>query len=90
MDCFYGNAAFFLTQLKGLVIVVAYSFIVSFLIFKLINLSSQFGLASEEEELGLDAIQHNEKYLQGTLLVSHTNGSYAKEERAHAIIINFW
>lgn len=70
---FYGNAAFFFTQLKALAIVVAYSFTISFLIFKLINLIQPIRVSDEEEELGLDASQHNEKYLQGTLLVK-TNG----------------
>lgn len=65
----YGNAAFFFTQVKALFIVVAYSFAVSFAIFKFINLISPIRVTSEEEELGLDASQHNEKYLQGTLLV---------------------
>jgi Amt family ammonium transporter len=70
-----GNIDFFLIQLKGMAIVVAYSFTVSFLIFKLINLIQPLRVSSEEEELGLDATQHNEKYLQGTLLVtSSTNG----------------
>lgn len=59
---FYGNAAFFLTQLKALVIVVGYSFVVSFLIFKFINFILPLRVSSEEEELGLDATQHNEKY----------------------------
>jgi Amt family ammonium transporter len=68
---FYGNAEFFFTQLKGLVIVVAYSFVVSFVIFKLINLIQPLRVSSEEEELGLDASQHNEKYIQGTLLVNN-------------------
>jgi Amt family ammonium transporter len=35
-------------------------------------------VSSEEEELGLDESQHNEKYLQGTLLVSN-NGKMAEE-----------
>jgi ammonium transporter, Amt family len=70
---FYGNPDFFFTQVKGLVIVVAYSFIVSFLIFKFINFILPMRVSETEEDLGLDATQHNEKYLQGTLLVS-TNG----------------
>jgi Amt family ammonium transporter len=77
---FYGNAAFFFTQVKGLGIVVAYSFIGSYLIFKLINLIQPIRVSSAEEEEGLDASQHNEKYLQGTLLVS-SNGT-VKEEKA--------
>jgi len=76
----YGNAAFFLTQLKALAIVVAYSFIVSFAIFKFINFILPLRVSSEEEEIGLDATQHNEKYLQGTLLVSsNKNGTYLEE-----------
>lgn len=59
---FYGNAAFFFTQVKALVIVVAYSFTVSFLIFKFINFILPLRVSTEEEELGLDASQHDEKY----------------------------
>jgi Amt family ammonium transporter len=59
---FYGNPAFFLTQLKAMVIVVVYSFVVSFMIFKFINFILPLRVSSEEEELGLDATQHNEKY----------------------------
>ncbi len=66
---FYGNPTFFFTQLKAVGIVVAYSFTVSLLIFKLINLVSPMRVSSEDELLGLDATQHNEKYSQGTLLV---------------------
>ena len=71
---FYGNSAFFLTQLKALAIVVAYSFTVSLLIFKFINFVLPLRVSTIEEELGLDATQHDEKYLQGTLLV-HQNGA---------------
>ncbi len=70
----YGNLAFFLTQAKGLLIVVAYSAGVSFLIFKLINVIEPIRVSSEDEELGLDASQHDEKYVQGTLLVPQPNG----------------
>jgi Amt family ammonium transporter len=59
---FYGNPAFFFTQLKAMVIVVVYSFVVSFVIFKFINFILPLRVSSEEEELGLDATQHNEKY----------------------------
>ena len=75
---FYGNFSFFLTQLKALGIVVAYSFTVSYGIFKFINFILPLRVSSEEEELGLDATQHNEKYLQGTLIV-HQSGTI--EER---------
>src|SRR5689334_15582511 len=68
---FYGNAAFFFTQLKAMAIVVAYSFGVSYLIFKFINFILPLRVTAEEEELGLDETQHNEKYVQGTLLVKN-------------------
>ena len=59
---FYGNAEFFLTQLKAMGIAVTYSFVVSFIIFKFINLIQPLRVSEEEEELGLDATQHDEKY----------------------------
>ncbi|MFN5479435.1 MAG: ammonium transporter [Chitinophagaceae bacterium] len=59
---FYGNADFFLTQLKAMGIAVAYSFIVSYIIFKIINFIQPLRVSEEEEELGLDATQHDEKY----------------------------
>jgi Amt family ammonium transporter len=70
---FFGNAAFFFTQAKAMLIAAAYSFTVSFLIFKFINFILPLRVSSKEEELGLDASQHNEKYLPVTLLV-HQNG----------------
>ena len=50
-------------------IVVAYSFVVSYGIFKFINFILPLRVSEEEEEIGLDATQHNEKYVQGTLIV---------------------
>lgn len=76
---FYGNASFFFTQLKAMLIAVTYSFVVSYVIFKFINFILPLRVSAEEEELGLDATQHNEKYLQGTLLV-HNNGKIQEEE----------
>jgi len=58
----YGNMSFFLVQSKALSIVVSYSFIVSYLIFKFINLVLPLRVSLEDEALGLDATQHNEKY----------------------------
>lgn len=76
----YGGVAFFFTQLKAMAIVAAYSFAVSFAIFKFINFILPLRVTEAEEEEGLDASQHNEKYSQGTLLV-HQNG-VLKEEAA--------
>jgi len=59
---FYGNPSFFLIQLKAMIIVVTYSFVVSYAIFKLIAYVLPLRVSEEEEELGLDATQHDEKY----------------------------
>lgn len=59
---FYGNPTFFIIQLKALLIVVTYSFIVSYGIFKFISILLPLRVSEEEEELGLDATQHDEKY----------------------------
>ena len=75
---FYGGLGFFLTQVKGLAIAVGYSAGVSFLIFKLINLVEPIRVSQADEEIGLDASQHNEKYVQGTLLVPQPNGKLAE------------
>lgn len=81
---FYGNPEFFFTQVKALAIVVAFSFTASFVIFKFINFILPLRVTEEEEELGLDATQHNEKYLQGTLLVAK-NGQMKEEEVSDAV-----
>jgi len=65
----YGNPAFFFTQLKAMLIVVTFSFSVSFIIFKFINFIQPLRVSDEEEEVGLDQSQHDEKYIQGTLLI---------------------
>ena len=67
---FYGNPEFFFTQLKAMLIVVVYSFTVSYIIFKGINYFLPIRVTEEEEEIGLDESQHDEKYMQGTLLVN--------------------
>lgn len=64
----------FLIQLKGMAVAVGYSFVASFIIFKFINLILPMRVTQAEEAEGLDASQHDEKYLQGTLLV-HNNGN---------------
>ena len=61
----------FLIQLKGMLVAVTYSFVVSYIIFKVINLIMPMRVTQEEEAEGLDASQHNEKYVQGTLLVQN-------------------
>jgi Amt family ammonium transporter len=63
----------FLIQLKGMALSATYSFVVSFIIFKFINLILPLRVNEQQEEEGLDASQHDEKYMQGHLLV-HNQG----------------
>ena len=58
-------------------IVVTFSFCGSYAIFKFINFVLPLRVTEAEEELGLDASQHDEKYSQGTLLVN--NNGVVKE-----------
>lgn len=79
----YGNSAFFFTQLKAMLIAVGYSFSVSFVIFKVINFIVPVRVSDEEEAAGLDASQHDEKYVQGTLLVATKEGLKEQEITVH-------
>jgi len=65
-----GNFDFFFIQAKGAFIVIVFSFVVSYIIFKIVNMIQPIRVSSEEEEAGLDSSQHNEKYSQGTLIVT--------------------
>jgi Amt family ammonium transporter len=80
----YGNFSFFLIQAKAMACAVGYSFIVSFLIFKFINFIIPIRVSSHDEEQGLDASQHDEKYLQGTLLVTTKQGLVEQEVTGYA------
>jgi Amt family ammonium transporter len=75
-----GNFAFFFTQAKAMLIAVAYSFAVSFVIFKFINFIVPLRVSVVEEEEGLDASQHDEKYVQGTRLVTTQTGEIVEKE----------
>jgi Amt family ammonium transporter len=74
-----GNPGFFFIQLKAMGIAVGYSFAVSYGIFKLVNFIVPLRVSEEEEEEGLDASQHDEKYTQGTLLVATPEGLKEQE-----------
>ncbi|RPD40340.1 ammonium transporter [Chitinophaga barathri] len=75
----YGNFSLFYKQVLGLLLVVTYSFTVSWLIFKLINLIHPLRVSEEEEELGLDVTQHNEIYHPNMLSIDG-KGKIAEEE----------
>src|SRR5579863_731058 len=68
----YGNPGFFLIQLKAMAMVVVFSFTTSWVIFKFINFIVPIRVSGREEEEGLDMSQHNENYIQGTLLLGDT------------------
>jgi Amt family ammonium transporter len=75
----YHNPSFFFIQVKAMAIAVAYSFVVSYGIFKFVNFIVPLRVSQEEEEEGLDASQHDEKYTQGTLLVATPEGLKERE-----------
>ena len=58
---FYGETDFFASQLIGILIVTSYSFVVSYGIFKIINLIEPIRVTEAEEEEGLDITQHDEE-----------------------------
>jgi Amt family ammonium transporter len=82
----FGNVDFFVTQVKALAIAVGYSFAVSYAIFKFIDTVLPLRVSSEEEEIGLDESQHDEKYVQGTLLVSHPIDGEIEEKELDVLI----
>ncbi|QEC53304.1 ammonium transporter [Anseongella ginsenosidimutans] len=77
----YGNIDLFKNQLLGMLLVVGYSFCMSWLIFKAINLVYPLRVSAEEEELGLDVSQHDEKYLEGQMLIDR-KGRLKQDEPA--------
>lgn len=56
----YGGTNFFLHQLLGCVIVVAFALIMSFILFKIVDIISPMRVSEEDEHLGLDITQHDE------------------------------
>jgi ammonium transporter, Amt family len=56
----YGGTDFFLKQLAGCGIVVAFSLIMGFILFKIVDLLNPIRVTLEEEEIGLDVTQHAE------------------------------
>ena len=79
---FYGNFDLFKNQVLGLLLVVGYSFTVSYGIFKLINFIHPLRVTDEEETLGLDASQHNEHYHPALMSVNGI-GTLREEDILH-------
>ena len=57
---FYGNPGLFLIQLKAVVITIAYSFIVSWVLLKIVDAFIGLRVSEDEERIGLDLTQHRE------------------------------
>ena len=62
---FYGETKLFFIHLTALGIVVAFSFIGSFILLKLTDLITPLTVSREEEVLGLDKTQHEEQLVYG-------------------------
>ena len=52
--------SFFLNRISGCAIVVAFSLVMSFIFFKIVDLMNPIRVSVEEEEIGLDVTQHAE------------------------------
>ena len=57
---FYGNPGLFLIQLKAVLVTIAYSFIVSFALLKIVDAVMGLRVSEDEERIGLDLTQHRE------------------------------
>jgi ammonium transporter, Amt family len=57
---FYGNPGLFLIQLKAVAITIVYSFVVSFVILKIMDALMGLRVSEDEERIGLDLTQHRE------------------------------
>ncbi len=57
----YGNPAQLMIQVKAVVITLVYSFVVTAIIYKLVDMMVGVRVAQEDEMVGLDLTQHNER-----------------------------
>jgi ammonium transporter, Amt family len=58
---FYGNPRQFFIQLFGVAVAVAYTFIVTLIIYKLVDVFFRMRVSEKEEAMGLDLTQHHER-----------------------------
>jgi len=56
----YGGTQFFLHEILGCLIVVVFAIVMSFVVFKIVDLIIPIRVSVEEETLGLDISQHTE------------------------------
>jgi ammonium transporter, Amt family len=57
---FYGNPGQFIIQLKATAITIVYSFIVTFVLLKLVDMVLGIKVSEQDERIGLDLTQHRE------------------------------
>jgi Amt family ammonium transporter len=57
---FFGNPKQFVVQLVAVLVTVAYSFVVSYLIYKVVDMVMKVRVTEKDETLGLDLSQHHE------------------------------
>ena len=57
----YGDPTLFLIQLKALVLVSAFAFLISYFLFYVVNKITPLRVSEDKEELGLDITQHGEQ-----------------------------
>ena len=58
---FYGNPAQLFIQLKAVLVTLVYSFVVTFIIYKIVDVICGARVSQEEEVMGLDLTQHHER-----------------------------
>ena len=58
---FFGNPGLFIIQLKAVLITVAYSFVVTFIIYKVVDVLMGVRVNEKDELVGLDLSQHHER-----------------------------
>jgi ammonium transporter, Amt family len=58
---FFGNPAQFIIQAKAVLVTVAYSFIVTVIIYKVVDFVMGMRVSEKEEAMGLDLTQHHER-----------------------------
>lgn len=57
----YGGSDFFMKQVLGCLIVVVFSLVMGFIVFKLVDIIHPIRVSAADEEIGLDLTQHDEK-----------------------------
>jgi len=59
---FLGNSALFINQIVAIIVTIAYSFTITFIIIKVIDITIGIRVTEEEESIGLDISLHGENF----------------------------